>query len=114
MNELMDNGTQQVLAELLNILLSVIGIIATYYVNKWLSTNATAKKYELDKIITEDLVNDAIIYAEDYGRRKGLKGILKKEIANRYIDEMNPKLVRKLGSRMGKVIDKQVAKKFNK
>jgi len=114
MDAILDTGTQQLVYEVLKLLMSLVGLVTTYYVNKWLSTNATAKKYELDKIITEEAVENAVVYAEKKGMELGLKGIEKKELSLKYLDDVNPEIISKLGNKLDVVIDRKVAERLAK
>jgi len=114
MDAVLDNGTQQLVYELLKLVMGLVGLVTTYYVNKWLNTNATAKKYELDKIITEKAVEDAVVYAEKKGMEYGLKGIKKKELSLKYLDDVNPELISKYGDKLDVIIDRKVAERLAK
>ena len=111
-NVILDNATQQIVYEVMKMIVSVVGLILAYYVKQWLATNAFAKKYELDNIITERTIDNAVTYAEKKGLEYGVKGIKKKELAMTYIDKIDPKLVAKYGDKLDIMVDRKVAQKF--
>jgi len=114
MDGVLDNATQQIVYELVKMILGLAGLVTTYYVNKWLQTNSFAKKYELDEIITEKTLERAVMYAEQKGREQAVKGIKKRELANEYIDMLEPDMVKKYGTKLDTMLDRKVSEKLNK
>lgn len=114
MEQIFDNTTSQLIYAITDMIISISGIIITFYSKRWLETSSTAKKYELDQIITEKVIYDAVKYAEDQGRQLAVKGIEKKKFANEYIDAINPELVVKYGDKLSIMLDRKVAEVLNK
>lgn len=113
MNVILDNATQQIVYEVIRILTSLIGLVIAYYIKDWIATSAFSKKHDLEKYITQETIDEAVMYAEDKGNKAALKGIEKKQLATKYLSAVDPKLVNKLGSALSYNIDLAVAKKFN-
>ena len=111
-NVVLDNGTQQLVYEVMKMLISAAGLVVTYYLKQWLATNAYAKKYSTELGITERTIENAIDYAEKKGLEYSVKGIKKKELSYAYLNKVNPELVKKYGDKLDIMIDRKVAQRF--
>jgi len=111
-NVILDNGTQQLVYEVMKMLISAAGLIITYYLKQWLATNTTAKEYATELGITERTIENAVDYAEKKGLEYGVKGIEKKKLSYDYLNIVDPKLVSEYGSKLSIMIDRKVAQRF--
>ena len=109
---ILDTATQQAVYEIIKVVFSVVGLVLAYYIKRWLATSSFAKKYEINNIITERTIDNAVMYAEKKGLEYSVKGIEKRKLAIEYLDEINPKLVAKYGDKLELMIDRKVAQKF--
>ena len=111
-NALLDSVTQQVTHEIIKVVFSIVGLVLAYYIKQWLATNSFARKYEFNNIMTERTIDNSVMYAEKKGLERSARGIEKRKLAKKYLDEINPELVAKYGNKLDLMIDRKVAQRF--
>ena len=105
--------TGELVYQLAAVVISVVTTILGVYAKNWLRTSATAKKYELDNNYIENVLNNAVLYAEQAGKRVAAKGIEKQKLAYSYIDTIDKGLVKEQGNKLEMMLDRKVATLVN-
>jgi hypothetical protein len=112
-SNIMENATSAIVVEVSMFLITVILAWVGKIVVKWLNTNRYAKKYLLQNGIDERTVAKAVMYAESAIRQHVEDGVTKKQLANKYIDTIDPKMVHRLGDKLDIMIDRKVGELFH-
>lgn len=104
--------TMVILSEALQIFISLLFTALSGFAISWLRTSSTAKKYKLNNDRIEATIANAIDYAENATKKASMDGLAKKQYAIKYIEGIDPSIIREKGDSLELMIDRKVYQKF--
>lgn len=115
----METATQEIIYQLIGIvgtvLMALLSVAAKKLIDKF-----NLEKYGLEIKDLEEVVGNAVDYAENYGKqqaKKYSKKIASKDkldLAREYINKVDTKTVKKYGDKLDTIIERKVSQKFSK
>lgn len=100
-------GGSEILVQLFIIVITSLLSVMSYYGIKWLKTSVLAKKYNIDTERVEHLLEKAVIYASGYGETKARDYITKKNLSIKYLESVDPALVKQYGDKLNDMIKRK-------
>lgn len=100
--------TQTLVTNVADLTLTAISGVVLYYVREFIQTNSYVKKYNLDNEKTERLLYNAISYAQANVKKYTDEQITKRDLAIKYLEKVDPKVVSKYGDVIHEMLDRKV------
>lgn len=102
-------GGEQIVYQGAVIFISLLCMVVTYFLVKFLRTSDFAKKYNLDNERTERILANAIAYAECVALKAAGAYIDKKKLQIKYFNAVAPDLVQKYGVMLSDMLERKGA-----
>lgn len=107
--ETLTTSTGELLYQVASVIISAGIAMAAVYIRNWVKTSEAAKKYQLDNDITERVLSNAVVYAEEQGKLLVKDGLEKRKFAIEYIEKVKPELIQEYGNGLEVMVDRKVA-----
>jgi len=104
--------TMVILNEAMQIFISLLFTAVSGFAINWLRTSSTAAKYKLNNDRIEATIANAIDYAENATKKVAMDGLAKKKYAIKYIEGIDPSIIKEKGDSLELMIDRKVYQKF--
>jgi len=114
MDGVLQTATAEIVYQFTAIILSAVSTIVGVYVKQWVKTNQYVVEYKLYNDKVENLLDNAISFAEAKARHGIHDGIARKKFAMEYLDTISPDVVHKEGTKLSLMIDRKVEQKLRK
>jgi len=106
---LLQNGTQELLYQLVALIISGLMTVLSVYLKKFLQTNKYAVEYNLYNEKTERVLENAVMYAEEKAKSYAKGQVKKRDLAVKYIDSISPDIIAKEGKKLEFMLDRKVS-----
>lgn len=114
----METTTQELIYQFMMILVSGLLTILGAYLKKLISTKIDIEKYGFENERVERIIDNAINFAEQKAKiaakhqAKSLSGSDKLDLAKKYINKVDRKIIEEKANELEDMIDRKLAQKF--
>lgn len=113
-NVVMGTASQEIVYQAASVVISAVFIAIATFIKKFLSKSEFAQEYKLYNEKTENVLENAVIYAETVSKNFVRGEISKRDLAVKYIDNISPDIIAKEGQKLELMLDRKVGQLIDK
>jgi len=110
----MATATNELIYQVSAMVISTVVTVLGVYLKRLIKTNSYVKECDLYNKKVENVLNNAINYAEASAKKYASDKISKKDYALKYIEEVSPDIIHKEGVKLELMLDRKVEQVLKK